>query len=112
MIVVGDTELLEKILELVEEQADRPEVGAFVSKMRRPPVAELIVVNDRTAREGDVGHGQQIVVRATRTAMGRDEWCAAGREITCDAVPGFPIAEIDSAFCGRLEKRRQRVGGH
>ena len=112
MIVVRDAELLEEILELVEKEVDGPEVGALVSQMRRPSVAELVVVNDRPSGARDVGDGQQIVVRAARAAVRRHERRASGREIARDAIPGFPPAKIDSAFCRRLEKRRRRGVGH
>jgi hypothetical protein len=103
VIPVGDAELIEEILELVEKEVDGPEVGAFVSQMRRASVAELIVVDDRTSRAGDVGHRQQIVVCSARSAVGGDERGDARREVASHSVPCFPFTEIDGAVGCRLE---------
>ena len=46
MIGGGYAEMAGKILELVEEQTGRPEIGTLVAQMGRAPAAELIIVDD------------------------------------------------------------------
>ena len=47
-------------------------------QMRRLAVAELVVVDDRPSRPREVGHRQQVVVRAAGAAVRRDERREAG----------------------------------
>ena len=48
-MAVGDPERADEVVQLADEQVDRPEVGAAVRVVRAAAVAELVVVDDRAA---------------------------------------------------------------
>ena len=73
-IAVLDAEMIEKRVEFVEKQIDGPEVLAFFRKAGGIAVAELVIVNDRTAIDfGDALEAVDIVMGAAGTAMGDDQ---------------------------------------
>src|SRR4051794_8556491 len=108
MIGVANSELVEKILELIEEKTDGPEVGAAVAQMRRVTVAELIVMNDRATGAREVCHRQQVVVRSAWSSVRHDERRTRRIEVTGNAVPGLPFTEVQPAARGGSENRLRR----
>src|SRR5256714_12075329 len=46
---VGDPERVYEVVEVADEQRDRPEIGAAVGLVRAPAVADLVVEDDRAA---------------------------------------------------------------
>jgi hypothetical protein len=45
--IVFDSEAGKEVIELIDEQLWRPEIGALVGDMRRLPSAQLVVENNR-----------------------------------------------------------------
>ena len=88
------------------KSSTRPEGGVGVRQVGAAPAAELVVVDDRPAVPGEVGHRQAVVVRHARAAVEHDQ----GRlrrlrvELAGDAVPRLVSTEVDRAGAARLGK--------
>ena len=74
MVPAGDSERVDQVVELADEQVDRPEVGAAFGIVRAPTVADLVVEDDRAAVLREVREDEQVVVRRAGTTVERDEW--------------------------------------
>src|SRR5487761_1928234 len=79
--------MVEQVVELVEEQIDRPEVLAFVGSVRRAPATELVVVDDRPTPKGERGQREHIVMGHTGSAVEHHQGGEWGLEVTGDPVP-------------------------
>jgi hypothetical protein len=82
------------------------------SERSEPPnahlYAELIVVNDGAPQPGEVGDGEEVVVRATGPAVRHHHWRCARAQAAGDPKPRLPLTEVDGAVGGRVEKRPGR----
>ena len=100
MVAVGDPERVDEVVQLADEEVDRPEVGAAVRIVRAAPVAELVVVDDGTS-VGEVGEREEVVVRRAGAAVEDDERRGrsgiAGPQLAGHAVPGLRLVEGDGA---------------
>ena len=91
MVAAGDAERVDEVVELADEQVDRPEIRAALRVVRAPAVADLVVEDDRAPVLREVGEREQIVVRRAWAAVEGDEW--GGRigvvreEVAFDSVP-------------------------
>jgi hypothetical protein len=72
-VAVGDAQRLHQIVQLRQEELNRPEVGCRVRQMRGPAVAELVVVHDGPVT-GQRRQPEQVVVRAAGAAVQHDQW--------------------------------------
>ena len=72
VVAVGDPERVDEVVQLADEQVDRPEVGAAVRVVRAAAVAELVVVDDGPA-VGEIGEREEVVVGRAWPAVKDDE---------------------------------------
>ena len=98
VVTVNDAEGVEKVVQLLQEQVDGPEVAAPLGQVRRSPPAQLVVVDHGSTIVGQGGQREQVVMRATRSAVDHDERGPAQGEITGDAVPRLELAKRDDTF--------------
>ena len=100
MVPVGDPERVDKIVELPDEQVDRPEVGAPLRVVRAPAVADLVVEDDSAAVLREVGEHEQVVVRRAGAAVKGDEWGGSIRvartEVAVDSVPRLGDVTVEA----------------
>ena len=82
--MVGDAERLDEVVQLADEEVDRPELGAALREVRAAAVAELVVEDDRAAVTREVADGEQVVVRRAGPAVQRDERRRAVPELAFD----------------------------
>ena len=98
-MAVGDPERVDEVVQLADEEVDRPEVGAAVRVVRAAAVAELVVVDDGAA-VGEVGEREEVVVRRAGAAVEDDERRGrsgvAGPQVAGHAVPGLRLVEGDA----------------
>src|SRR3954453_23961173 len=94
VVLVLGPEAAEKVVELLEEQVDGPEVGALVGQVRGLAGTKLVVVDDRPALLREPRHPQRVVVcGAGPSVEDHDRW--PGPELPGDAVPRPPVVEVD-----------------
>jgi hypothetical protein len=77
VVAVGDPERADEVVQLSDEQVDRPEVCAAVGVVRAAAVAELVVVDDGPA-VGEIGEREEVVVGRARTTVQNDERSCSG----------------------------------
>src|SRR2546422_8290530 len=90
MVPAGDSERVDQVVKLADEQVDRPEIRAALRVVRAPAVADLVVEDDRAPVLREVGEREQIVVRRAWAAVEGDEWggrIGVVREAAFDSVP-------------------------
>jgi hypothetical protein len=101
VVAVGDSERVDEVVELANEELDRPEVGAPVRIVRAAAVPELVVVDDRAA-VGQVGDRQEIVVGGPGPAVQDDERRrrrgVPGPQLAGHAEPRLRLPEGDCAL--------------
>ena len=72
MVGTLDTEVLEQVRELVEEDVDSPERAGLVLEVGGEAVAELVVENDG-AVISEINVGEEVVVGEAGTAVEDDD---------------------------------------
>ena len=102
VVPAGDSERVDEVVELADEQVDGPEVAVPPLVVRRSAVADL-VVEHHGAVVGEVGQRQQVVVRRAGPPVERHErGGAVGTELAVDPVPGLGglvvVAERNGPF--------------
>jgi len=100
-VPVGDSERLDEVVQLADEELDRPEICTAVRIVRAAAVPELVLMDDRAA-VGEVGEREEIVVRPARPSVQHDEWrrrvCVARSQVAGHAVPRLRFREGSGAF--------------
>src|SRR5947209_5794654 len=86
-VSIGDSERLDEVVQLPDEELDRTEVGAALGVVRRAAVPDLVVEDDRAAVSREVGHRKQVVVRRARAAVERDERRRPGAQVALHPLP-------------------------
>lgn len=84
----------EEVIEFGEEELDGPEPGVVFSggQVRALAAADLVVEDyGDGVGAGEVGEGQEVVVRDSWTTVEDDEWGGAGGMGALDLVPGFGV---------------------
>src|SRR5207237_6473708 len=105
----ADAQRVDEVVQLADEEVDRPEVGAALRVVRAPSVAELVIEDDRAPALGEVGEGEQVVVRGAGPAMEHDQ--RSGRafvprsELAVDAVPRLGRLAADLEGHGSVAHR-------
>ena len=101
VVAVGDPEGIDEVVELADEELDRPELGAAVGIVRAAAVADLVVVDDGAVGR-EIREREEVVVRPARAAVEDDERCGSvrgpGAQVAGDAVPRLRLAERDGAL--------------
>src|SRR5205814_5713224 len=99
VMATGDPERIDEVVELADEQLDRPELGAALRVVRRASVSDLVVEDDRAAVR-EVGKRKQVVVRRARAAMERDQRRGGVRvvrvQVAVDSVPGLGDVTVEA----------------
>src|SRR3954447_12097288 len=94
VVLVLGPEAAEKVVELLEEQVDGPEVGALVRQVRGLAAPELVVGAHRPALLREPRHSERVVVcGAGPSVEDHDRW--SGPELPGDAVPRPPVVEVE-----------------
>ena len=116
-MAVGDPERVDEVVQLPDEQVDRPEVGAAVGVVGAAAVAELVVVDDGPA-VGEIGEREEVVVGRAWTAVKNDERRGRGRvagpQLARHAVPGLRVLAGEREGHGalaRIHRRDSTPGG-
>ena len=113
MVPAGDSERVDQVVELADEQVDRPEIRAALRVVRAPAVADLVVEDDRAAVLREVGEREQIVVRRAWAAVEGDEWGGRIRvvraEITVDSKPGLGDVTVEAKLGLSFSHRRNGI---
>ena len=111
VVAVGDPERADEVVQLPDEQVDRPEVGAAVGVVGAAAVAELVVVDDGPA-VGEIGEREEVVVGRAWTAVKNDERCGrrrvAGPQLPRHAVPGLRVLAGEREGHGALARIHRR----
>ncbi len=110
VVALSQAERVDEIVELADEEIDRPEVGAPLRVVRAAPVADLVVVDDGAAAVGQIRDREQVVVRRPRPAVEDDQRRECLRvvwaQLVRDAVPGLGRLVAD------VERNRALAGRH
>jgi len=112
VVPVGDPERVDEIVELPDEQIDRPEVGAALRVVRTPAVADLVVEDDRAAVLREVGEHEQVVVRRAGAAVECDQRGGSMRirgEVAVDSVPALGDVAVEAKRSLSLVHARNRT---
>jgi hypothetical protein len=101
LVTIGDSESVDEVVELTDEEIDRPELGAAVGIVRAAAAPDLVVVDDRAVGR-EIHEREEVVVCPARAAVEDDERRGsvpvAGAQVAGDAVPGLRLAERDGAL--------------
>ena len=100
MVPAGDSERVDQVVELADEQVDRPEIRAALRVVRAPAVADLVVEDDSAAVLREVGEHEQVVVRRAGAAVKGDEWGGsigvARAKVAVDSVPRLGDVTVEA----------------
>src|SRR3954454_12686219 len=95
----GDSERVDEVVELADEQVDGPEVGSALRVVRAPAVADLVVEDDRPAVMREVGEREEVVVRCAGATVKGDEGGGsiglARPQLTVDSIPRLGDVAIE-----------------
>jgi hypothetical protein len=101
VVPIGHAESLDEVVQLADEEVDRPKVGSSVRVMGAAAVAELVVVDDGPVT-CEVDQREDVVVRRAGAAVKDDErrWHSgvARPQLAGHAVPGLRLVEGDGAL--------------
>ena len=97
-VLIRDAVRVEQIVELIQEEVDRPEVRPLVGQQCRSTSTNLVVVDDRSSRAGDLGETDEIVVRATWPTVRDNERRHLAIEIASDAKPRLVVTVWNETF--------------
>ena len=86
---IPDPERVDQIVQLADEEIDRPELGTAVREVTAAPIPELVVVDHRAAAAREIRHRQEVVVGRPGAAMQQDERRRRGvrTDLAGDAKP-------------------------